>query len=58
MPIDDSLFYVRDLMTTDGTAWNKDLIAANFPPPFFNMICDIPISQGEQDQFVWVPSTS
>lgn len=56
VPQADALFYVRHLMTQDGKEWNNNVIQANFSPSLYQSIISTPISQGEQDTYVWIPS--
>lgn len=62
MPVEvqpaNSLFHFQNLMQSDGSSWDPDIITAHFPPPICRLILNTPISQGEQDAFVWIPSTS
>lgn len=49
-------FFVRDLMNAEKKDWNPNVIMNNFPKSICRHILSIPISQQEQDTFVWAPS--
>lgn len=48
----------RDLMHSDGSSWNAQLISAIFPSSLRNLILSTPIFAREQDCLVWVPTAS
>lgn len=54
----EGLFFVRDLMNMDRTAWDTAIIQASFPPDICKSILSIPINTREQDVFVWALSKS
>lgn len=45
-------------MNQDRKSWNIAIVKASFPPLINNAILSIPISDREQDTYVWEPSLS
>lgn len=52
----NNFFFVRDLMNAEKKDWNPNVIMNNFSESICRHILSIPISQQEQDTFVWAPS--
>lgn len=52
------LYFVRHLMTEDGTAWNVPKVTTLFPPSICHQILQTPILEQGRDRLVWLPSTS
>lgn len=58
MEVSDNIQRVRELMQDDLKSWNTELIQIESPQHISNLILSIPIMDGEQESFVWCPSSS
>lgn len=52
------LRYVSDLMDSQNTTWNFQLLRDSFPLSFCRIIQSIPIASREQDRLIWNPTSS
>ncbi|CAA0839897.1 Unknown protein [Striga hermonthica] len=46
---------VRELMNSDATAWDNELVEQTFRPEEAQKILNIPLKEGQQDAMIWTP---